>query len=572
MKKLTSLLLVVLMLIGCVACSDGSKTVKDDTKADTPTYETQDPSTEPETPAIVNKMLPMPQVQIAPENPAKDVTLPSYEVEALIEVARAYLARTAATQYEDGGFTSSGERWFNMFAYAPESGTSQNTYYSSCSPFMKDVVWQAWGVDITEPNIWTAAQMAQADKYSTWNYTVKGNETNAEKEKIKQEFLSHLKPGDFIAVHKSGPQGHIFLYVGDGWVIHSYCNTSVDEGNYDHSKNDAHIEKTGAIVYRGLDTIFKEGNYYEFWKYTKWSIMRPAEYIKDIKLTDQTKLRMENLRDIYVEKISSHPVGLTAQIGEEITYGFYLRNDRQDTATVEIKDILPDNTTYVSGAEKLDGKNLSWSVTLASKEEKLICYTVKVDENPELYNGGIIKSNSATAGGVILPCNDIYITKKLDEVSLKNLQNVCMDLSQSTATGIDLAKEFYQKAGLELNLPDQKGLFASLFSLKNNNYFLNGSSGYYSMIVPHLYGGYRTKGDDAKKGERNKFLDYELMAGDILVCHENSETKVYMYAGDNKIVSLAVSGGKAYVGKNYDKILQSVFGHDVYAVLRPYSK
>ena len=579
MKKTIVFLIAILLFMGSVAC--GKENINTPDNTDVPdNIDIPDDTDKAEEPSIQNKMLDMPQIQIRPENPAGEVAMPSYEVEALLEVAEAYLSRMYATQYEDPHMTATGEYWFitnnasagDMLKYSPESATSQNTYYTSCSPFIKDVFWQAWGENLTDADSWIAADIAKDKEFSYWSYSPTKKESDAQKTKIKAEFLSTLIPGDVIALCHKGYSGHILLYVGNGWAIHSNYYSSKDGGNYDQKENIAKTEIDGSVEYRDINTFFKEGNYYYFWDKEIWSILRPTEYLKDIKLTQQTKLRMENLRDIYEEKISSHPVGLTVQTGEEITYGFYLRNDRAEQASVELKDIIPDNTAYVSGAEKIDGKKLSWSVSLAPKEEKLICYTVKVNEDPNLYNNGIIKSNNATAGGVVLPCNDIYIAKKPDENGLKNLQNACMDLSQGTAKGIALAKELYQKAGLELNLPEADDLFASLFTVKNNFYSLNKNSEYYSMIVPRLYGGYRTNGEDEQKGTRNRFINYELMAGDIIVCCESSKVKVYMYAGDEKVVSLDVSGGKASIGKSHDRITQSVFGHDAYAVLRPYSK
>jgi len=131
MKKLVALLLAMLLLMGSVACGkENTNTIKNNGSTDEPTESSK---------------LEMPIIRKRPASPEGEVDLPSYEVEALIEVAKAYIARTIANQYEDSFKTAFDERWFipnkesagDLSVYSPESATSQNTYYASCSPFIR---------------------------------------------------------------------------------------------------------------------------------------------------------------------------------------------------------------------------------------------------------------------------------------------------------------------------------------------------------------------------------------------------------------------------------------------------
>ena len=63
------------------------------------------------------------------------------------------------------------------------------------------------------------------------------------------------------------------------------------------------------------------------------------------------------------------------------------------------------------------------------------------------------------------------------------------------------------------------------------------------------------------------FVDYELMAGDVLIYKEGAGIKAYMCIGENKLVDL--ESLTVYEGEDYKKIAYSVYGRDVYAVLRP---
>ena len=420
MKKIIAFLLAVLFVLGCVACTgeqppqnSSSKPVENPgSNLDGDQNDDQGGNKNQEDNKI---MLDMPTVRPKPKDPVGDIGKQPREIEALLAVARAYVARTTATQYEDSKMTSAGDYWFikqkdvnvNPLLYSPESASSQHTYYSSCAVFIKDIFLTAWGVEVVQPVTVTSAQLAHDKNYGFWKYYPTGKETAEEKEKIKKEFFDILQPGDVITTCKSGASGHIMIYVGNGWMIHSTNYKALGGGDYDQTNNAPKLEVNGSVEYYDMTLIFEPNQKYDFWAYEVWSILRPISYLDNVEITEQTQLRMENLVDIYVEKISSHPVGITAVIGEEITYGFYVRNDRTETATVELKDIVPENTTYVSGAWELDGNNMSWSLTLAPGEEKMICYTVKVNDDPSLYNNGVIVSNQGTAGGVIIPCNDI---------------------------------------------------------------------------------------------------------------------------------------------------------------------
>ena len=63
-------ILATILLAVCVACGKESANLRGSTD-------------------LSNKMLDMPQVKIAPVSPVGEVTIPSYEGEALIEVAKA---------------------------------------------------------------------------------------------------------------------------------------------------------------------------------------------------------------------------------------------------------------------------------------------------------------------------------------------------------------------------------------------------------------------------------------------------------------------------------------------------
>jgi hypothetical protein len=159
--------------------------------------------------------------------------------------------------------------------------------------------------------------------------------------------------------------------------------------------------------------------------------------------------------------------------------------------------------------------------------------------------------------------------KALDDGSMKKIGEVYKDLEDSEAYGVELANEIYKAAGINVIMPSEDDLIDSLFIRNAKGITINPKSEYYPIIVPTLYGGYKSFGEDAGKGNRNKVINYTLFAGDIILCCEKDATKTFMCVEDGKLINLLDGTGETYEREEYKKILYSVFGHDAYVVLRP---
>ena len=496
----------------------------------------------------------------------------SAEAEAIVTVAKAYLAREIWLQYDCSRLMKdlSGVSKVTRPQYhtnSPEDCTSQNTGYTNCSAFTYDVYWEAFGLDIKASG--TNALRDAVDMH-VFTYYITGNETEYERRLVEQNFLNSLQQGDIVACdHPSPGGGHALIYIGDGMLIDSAYFSSKGGGNYDHSANHDCIEINGSVRTREVLSFFDVDNYYYFWDEECWSIVRPLKKYTDAKITFKTQARMENLKDIYVEKRSSHALGQSADIGEEITFTFYLRNDRDTDAALRLTAQVPQGTSYVSGGDSVTGRSLRWDVTVPAGKSLEVSYTVKVDNDPALYGTAISGAGSAV-GGVDVKCRDVYIGKHLSMQQMNAVANAGSQVSNMSQRGTELAEALYTAAGLKLELADAGALLDSLFvQYKDTTHFeLDTDSEYIDMVVPVMYGGYLCLSSELYAGERTYgIFANQIYAGDLLVAREKTKTYAYLKLDGNRMVDL--SSGKILYGADAKETLLSLIGRDVFAVLRP---
>jgi uncharacterized repeat protein (TIGR01451 family) len=275
------------------------------------------------------------------------------------------------------------------------------------------------------------------------------------------------------------------------------------------------------------------------------------------------------MQGIIAEKLSSHPIGHTADLGEEITYTFNVKNTRKTAVTLEIIDTVPENTTYVKGAQVVEGNTLKWIAEVPASSTSTYEYTVKVNDDSSLY-GQYVQSES-TVGGVGVNAKKVYMGKNLNADQKAAVFAGCEDAKKFAKQGIDLAREIYKSSGIDIDIPDEQEVLESLFTkAKTSEYYrVNEQSEYFDMLVPTMYGGYKTQFSPAFDGERTRGIQaVQLMAGDILICRKQNKTDIYLYAGNSKILTLDTQSELQTLVVTRDTLL-SAMGYDLFAVIRP---
>lgn len=479
----------------------------------------------------------------------------------LLKTAEAYLLRGERIQYDDSRLASvrvNGERpefrWQKGFN-APEDYASDRWGYTNCAAFCHDVYLYGLGYEI---NVYTTAAMASSMSKQTVLFHMNNKAfTDEEKAYVRKMFEDSLEIGDLIVVRRSNGSGHVMLYVGDGRVIHS----SGSSYNYNTSAETYEPSIRYMDIYDYLFTPGASNNVCEQFskKYvSELYVIRPLlDYTE--KIDPQSVARVTNLSGIRAEKVSSYSRGRTVNPGDEITFNFNLFNSGETEKTVEISDVVPENTEFVSvnGGNHTEGI-LSFTIVLASGESKTVSYTVKVSD---VEYGTAIYSDKATINGVVFRCPEIYVKKTLtaDEKSrIKSAIASFVNKSDNTLFGIDLANAIYAAAGLEAPFADAdfesvvrgvleyaEGATADSSSEKENTNVvrvsINGE--YRDMLVDGAFGGrylytetLEYLGGDNEGGIRTRLLrSHNLEVGDVIIARVGSGTppeKVLIYDGE----------------------------------------
>ncbi|MBP3337669.1 MAG: DUF11 domain-containing protein [Clostridia bacterium] len=489
------------------------------------------------------------------------------EQDAVVSTAKAYLLRGSRMQYDDTGFTPTVEyRWQKKLKH-PEDYTKDEWGYSNCAAFTYDVYYHSLGFDI----VMYTTDMLKADnqKMTVYFFEKTGNETDAQKATVRSEILNTLKAGDIIVVKRESGSGHAMLYAGNGTIIHS------GGSNYNYNTSTETYEPT--VRFKNVEDLFTENDTCNpFGIVSYFGILRPLNKWTN-GIPENTQNRVANLKGIRAEKISSHKSSVTVNPGDEMTFTFSVYNSNETAVTLDVTDTVPENATYVSGADKVDENALSWKVNVAPYETKEISYKIRVNEDAEI--GSYVKCDMGKVGGVAVKCPNVLIKKTLtssQQQTLKTSIDKFIADSTSTLTYVDLANAIYKDAfGVENILPDtdasgtfeltdiETGVYTATTS-PANLFKVNPDGAYFDLIAPTLYGGRKFYQTSVVPTRTRLARPHHLVCGDILLAKSLSATYLYIYDGE-KYYNLS-SKLESSAAKRMENIL--AYGN-YYVVLRP---
>lgn len=495
---------------------------------------------------------------------------------AVIETAKSYMLRGGRMQYDDlVMFNLSDYRWVKAQKH-PEDYTTNEWGYSNCAVFTYDVYYHALNYDI---KYWNTGALNTGTNFHVYSHTNTYNpdtaDENTEKpskelqQQVKQEVFETLQPGDIIVIRrfKSG-SGHAMLYIGNGTIIHSGGK------NYNTASSLETYEPT--VRFKSLEDLFTEGDTCHLFGAVQYmKICRPLKsFTGDI--PKNTVNRIDNMKGIVAEKTSSHSSSVTVNPGEEITYTISAYNTNKEPVNLEIKDLVPQNATYVSGAEKVNGLNLSWNITVPAREKASVTYKIKVNE--DAVPDALIDNSKATVGGVMTRCPDILIKNSLTATEQEKIKAAIKDLAVPGGyTGPELANQIYKTAlGVEDVLYDydnngiveiedvQAGTFMQTSYNSSYGFKINRDTVYGQMVAGNLFGG-RKYNAPVFSGECTPLAKkHNIMVGDILLGRTLSSSVIYIYDGENFINLTSL------VAYEPNTRLMKVLGYgNNYAVLRP---
>ena len=557
LQKRISIFLLICLVFSLVACS-----AEEQAPAATTTPTTSVAPTTPTTPTTAPTE-PVPQEQKV----VVDTTGMTDLQKAVVITAESYYLRGKRAQYDQYSLTSkSGSDVKNVSRRltgikAPEDYTSQNYGYTDCSGFVYDVYNFALGMPITDGSRNTKAFCEASIHTILYERPERDNfsQMSAEELAVKEKaFTDTLQPGDIIVYRKPGnTAGHAMLYVGNDMMIHSTGST------YDFTTGADKVEKNGTYLYESIKStlLHPSSSRYLFDKYV-YVILRPLNKFEG-QIPADTLSRMDLMRGVVAEKLSSHTYGKTASPGDTVTYTFKIKNSSNLDKTLSVTDTLSPYTTYVSGAEKADGNTLFWTVTVPAGETKEISYSVKVTDTAPL--GEYIVSNSFVSG-VAVNCQRFKIAKTLSADQQAAIVATFNELAESGLCGIPLINAAYEQAlGSSIfTRQTTDELWADLVKNWGSDYTLDSDGDLYNMIAPSLYGGRKLCELDTSTlmvQERTRLLIANLLIpGDVVL----ADDALYLFTGDNMI---KFSGAKLLPMGT--AITQTMLANKRFVVLRP---
>ena len=440
---------------------------------------------------------------------------------------------------------------------APEDYTRQHTGYNDCSGFVCDVYKFALDMRISSGTPWTkslttSSHVILKEKPATSGFADMTAEELSAKEK---EFTDTLQPGDIIVYRYNGEDaGHAMLYVGNGMMIHSSGKS------YDHTANKENYEETGTFLYEPIaDSLLTPGHRRYLFDKSVYVILRPLNSFKK-EIPEATQARMGIMRGIMAEKISSHTYGQTVSPNGEISFTFYLANHSNMTKTLTVSDTVPEYTTYVSGAQTVNGNGLSWDVTVPAGGSMEVSYTVKV--NADAPVGKTVKSSS-TVCGIKVNCPEVQIGNTLTSEQQAALTAAFHELKGSNQ-GIALVNAIYAQTFGKTVFAEQtiSAIWENTVLPLAADCMISPKSAYAPMFAPNLYGGRHVVESDANAPAvkmRTRLVTEELLiVGDVLMTGE----KLYLYTTDG----LWDLQTKQLAAENR---LETLLTEDRFVVLRP---
>ncbi|MBO5867733.1 MAG: C40 family peptidase, partial [Oscillospiraceae bacterium] len=450
---------------------------------------------------------------------------------------------------------------------------------TNCAAFTYEVYYQTLGYKLPD-NMYTTSKLASQSagngtQVYVYNRTKGSTQTEAEKEKVREEFLGCLQPGDILCIRREDNSGHALLYIGNGEILHSSGSTYNYTGSYGVETYEASIRRVRVEDYFFNPEMTARGDIFSV--ATKLLVVRPLQVYTG-GITETTENRLENLEGIVAEKLSSHVRAQTADIGESITFTYAMHNITDRDVTLKVQETVPEELEWVSGGIR-SGAQLSWTVKVPAHGRASVSYTAKVKSGTAY--GTLIQSTDSTVGGVTVKCEPVRVGKKLTTQQQEALVDAFLTIKEqgTDLKGLSLVNELYKRAtGVEK-------IFASTsfstvtrgangcFKVYDDSgskviYQLNPTGSYANMLAPGMYGGYRLWASEFANDRTRLGKEQDLQIGDVLFGKTSSSEGIMLYLGEDLgFVNMStLADDTVSVAARLERLL--AYGY-YYAIMRP---
>ena len=494
----------------------------------------------------------------------------SKAAQVLIAAAQAYVDRGKWIQYDDTNFEvgKTTLRSPHDANQEPERANQENTLYTNCAAWIHSLFWEAFDYNIVD---WYTNSFINRSDIMVYSYSYNGNMTALQKKQECDKIADLLVPGDLIVSrHRNKTTGaetggHIILYIGDGKYIHS------SGANYNYTKADEGYDTTGSVSMDVMDdTYFKTTHGRYILNEARVAVLRPLQLIKSI--PEKSLTRFASMQGIVAQKLSTHPMGITANPGDTITYTIRIGNRNSEPVTVEVKSILAENTTLVSGGDSVSGNTLSWKFAIAANDVKDITYTVKISSSVKA--GTVIEEGTTTVNGIQVYAANTTVGNTLTQSQQQSIITAIEGVIGQKGEMSTLINTVYKKAlGIDLRLPTtNQELYMEAFSASGSKANLISVNNMLIKGDRTLFGGryvYKT----TSVPERVQIVRKEmLIAGDIIVSSKDnvgSECTLYLVGESGKLLEMSSTGAKMLSSAKSKTTMEGLLAVNSFVVLRP---
>ena len=491
--------------------------------------------------------------------------------QALLTVARAFYDRGRYTQYDQRSMDRVLQLTPRRRKYLPpEAGNSQYTHFLDCSAYVSAIYLTAFGYELPSDLTWLMVDQMEP---RVFYHEVTGREAVEEMRAIGEQVRSILQPGDLITLQRERGSGHVTMYLGDG--LYTDCSPTPGQKNsynYEECKNQ--IFEQGLWI-KNLDNVFPKedeklretgmfkdtGN-----KVVRFSVHRPLEIVGDI--LPQTKIRMEQAKDLWCAVENSAPGLRQAYPGGTVDYTVIIRNQSEEDKSVTFTFVPPAGTAFAGETCK--------ELTLQGKEEVRLSFTVTVEKENQAIN---LDGPTVTVNDLIVYAHPVLLGRPMTGEMWQRVKETALQELAKGETAVAAATKAYAPFGIQMD-PVQKhyswGKFCyhdapagDVISRRPQKPFADlavyGGFGGKCVITPEMAGGCYV---------RTTFISArDMLPGDVLLCLEDSfgDVSYSAFFDGESLVGCFEAEGKtcAIKGEELDRFIDSLFGHFAFLLLRP---
>lgn len=551
---------------------------------------------------------------------ASDITL----LDAYLELAYSYYYQYRQIQYDQG---SSYQR--KIRDMKPEDATELYNKYMDCSTFVSNAFYNAFNeVVIKDRSIHSITTKVLID-YAKNNQDNNDvilyqdnllNLSDSQKQVAMKKFKETLQPGD-LYVYRHGesidsPAGHVMLYVGDGYFLHStgssynYSSLVDKIESYPNGEGSVRKQTANSTVYSSNSTRYlfyidsKNGNSND-----RYAILRPLNR-NGLKISNTTLARCM-AKGLEIEKVSSHNTSVT--LNDTITYTINITNNsNKEMENIAINDKIPEYTSFLSISDSYssyykDGNIIFNIDRIAANQTIQVSYSVIVTSDNS--NIGKIISSTGTVNNIDLNTINLSISS-LNNQNLNDIVSIALsyyfnpnvsfgstntDVSLDPTTnkvvfanGVSFIRSvyyrYYQTLGINFDLTSELSIITGtnfinqIIDVSGNKPVVKDDTILSKMLVNGGYGGTYFTTDYYM--DRMRLVKYEyLLPGDIIAFHNSSATNAYLYLGSVIVDNVSYDHAfaiftskdtvKLVVNEDADSLIVKLNGYKRFAVLRP---